>query len=102
MACEGYDYPDDPYILKGSCGLEYHLDAATGSSKYGYQQQQQRQHNSYSAPSSFGNKLITVLIFCGIIYGVYWLLSKLNKPTPGTNGYTQQQCKRIMIIPIYF
>ncbi len=23
--CEGYDNPDDPYILKGSCGLEYEL-----------------------------------------------------------------------------
>ena len=23
--CEGYDYPDDPYILTGSCGLEYEL-----------------------------------------------------------------------------
>ena len=19
--CEGYDYPDDPYILRGSCGV---------------------------------------------------------------------------------
>ena len=19
--CEGYDYPDDPYVLKGSCGV---------------------------------------------------------------------------------
>ncbi|KAF9947996.1 hypothetical protein BGZ72_010085 [Mortierella alpina] len=23
--CEGYDYPDDPYVLKGSCGLEFKL-----------------------------------------------------------------------------
>ncbi|KAK3809545.1 MAG: hypothetical protein J3Q66DRAFT_317794 [Benniella sp.] len=23
--CEGYAYPDDPYVLKGSCGLEYNL-----------------------------------------------------------------------------
>ncbi|KAF9971143.1 Store-operated calcium entry-associated regulatory factor [Actinomortierella ambigua] len=23
--CEGYDYPEDPYITKGSCGLEYTL-----------------------------------------------------------------------------
>ncbi|CAO3570549.1 unnamed protein product [Mortierella alpina] len=23
--CEGFDYPDDPYVLKGSCGLEYNL-----------------------------------------------------------------------------
>ena len=26
VICEGYDYPDDPYILKGSCGLEYTID----------------------------------------------------------------------------
>eukprot|EP01086_Lenisia_limosa_P008863 TRINITY_DN3133_c0_g1_i2.p1 TRINITY_DN3133_c0_g1~~TRINITY_DN3133_c0_g1_i2.p1 ORF type:complete len:153 (+),score=2.99 TRINITY_DN3133_c0_g1_i2:88-546(+) len=23
VVCEGYDYPDDPYVLGGSCGLEY-------------------------------------------------------------------------------
>jgi len=23
--CEGYEYPDDPYVLKGSCGLEYSI-----------------------------------------------------------------------------
>ena len=21
VSCEGYDYPEDPYILKGSCGV---------------------------------------------------------------------------------
>ena len=26
VICEGYDYPDDPYITKGSCGLEYTLE----------------------------------------------------------------------------
>ena len=26
VLCEGYDYPDDPYITKGSCGLEYTLE----------------------------------------------------------------------------
>jgi hypothetical protein len=26
VICEGYEYPDDPYILQGSCGLEYTLD----------------------------------------------------------------------------
>ena len=26
VVCEGYDYPDDPYITRGSCGLEYTLD----------------------------------------------------------------------------
>jgi len=27
VLCEGYGYPDDPYILRGSCGLEYHLES---------------------------------------------------------------------------
>jgi hypothetical protein len=26
VVCEGYDYPEDPYILAGSCGLEYKLE----------------------------------------------------------------------------
>ena len=25
VSCEGYDYPDDPYVLKGSCGVGVHL-----------------------------------------------------------------------------
>jgi hypothetical protein len=25
VSCEGYDYPDDPYILAGSCGVECKL-----------------------------------------------------------------------------
>ncbi|KAK4204369.1 store-operated calcium entry-associated regulatory factor [Triangularia verruculosa] len=25
VICEGYDSPDDPYVLKGSCGVEYTL-----------------------------------------------------------------------------
>ena len=26
VVCEGYDYPEDPYITKGSCGLDYTLE----------------------------------------------------------------------------
>ena len=28
VICEGYDYPEDEYILLGSCGLEFTLDYA--------------------------------------------------------------------------
>ena len=24
--CEGYDYPEDPYILRGSCGVSTKID----------------------------------------------------------------------------
>lgn len=23
VSCEGYAYPDDPYVLKGSCGVSF-------------------------------------------------------------------------------
>ena len=26
VTCEGYDHPNDDYVLAGSCGLEYDLD----------------------------------------------------------------------------
>ncbi|CAO2649462.1 Nn.00g068470.m01.CDS01 [Neocucurbitaria sp. VM-36] len=36
VICEGYDSPDDPYILKGSCGVEYRLVLTEkGREKYG-------------------------------------------------------------------
>lgn len=36
VICEGYDSPDDPYILKGSCGVEYRLALTPqGEQKYG-------------------------------------------------------------------
>ena len=36
VICEGYDKPDDPYILKGSCGVEYRLVLTeAGEEKYG-------------------------------------------------------------------
>ncbi|CAG8629050.1 10677_t:CDS:2 [Paraglomus brasilianum] len=48
VSCEGYDYPGDPYVLKGSCGLQYSLSYIDGSKKsdrfydsYGYSQSNQ-------------------------------------------------------------
>ncbi|KAL3102037.1 hypothetical protein niasHS_003446 [Heterodera schachtii] len=33
VTCEGYDYPNDPYILAGSCGLRYELDFSSLGAK---------------------------------------------------------------------
>ncbi|KAF2206345.1 hypothetical protein CERZMDRAFT_103467 [Cercospora zeae-maydis SCOH1-5] len=36
VICEGYDSPDDPYVLKGSCAVEYRLVLTKeGEEKYG-------------------------------------------------------------------
>jgi SOCE-associated regulatory factor of calcium homoeostasis len=37
VICEGYDGPDDRYVLKGSCGVEYRLLLTDyGYEKFGY------------------------------------------------------------------
>ncbi|CAI7847653.1 unnamed protein product [Closterium sp. NIES-54] len=47
VSCEGFDYPDDPRILYGSCGLQYSLVPVPGSQKEknkGWFKQQKKQH----------------------------------------------------------
>jgi len=75
VSCEGYSYPDDPYILKGSCGLEYTIDHNKG----GYKQQYPDNnyfggHSGRSNPkedSSFLGSLVVLAACCLIIYGLY-------------------------------
>ena len=45
---KGYDYPDDPYILAGSCGLEYTID------RTGVNSNKSKSNNGYSGYSSNG------------------------------------------------
>ncbi|KAK7083084.1 Store-operated calcium entry-associated regulatory factor [Halocaridina rubra] len=49
VSCEGYSHRDDPYVLRGSCGLRYSLD-------YTKEGLHQRQDHSYygSQDSSYG------------------------------------------------
>ncbi|KAL6708211.1 hypothetical protein ACN47E_003395 [Coniothyrium glycines] len=73
VICEGYDYPEDPYILKGSCGVEYKLVLTDkGREKYGkggggswWGDDDDSSHGSKTA----GDKLVTAvfwLIFIGV------------------------------------
>eukprot|EP00007_Cunea_sp_BSH-02190019_P008541 CAMPEP_0174245482 /NCGR_PEP_ID=MMETSP0417-20130205/39216_1 /TAXON_ID=242541 /ORGANISM="Mayorella sp, Strain BSH-02190019" /LENGTH=329 /DNA_ID=CAMNT_0015325273 /DNA_START=57 /DNA_END=1042 /DNA_ORIENTATION=- len=87
VVCEGFDSPDDPYILRGSCGLEYTLDLtdegrARQQQKYnsgGYNQgysgystgyNSYYGNNGYSWSSRFGN-LFTLMIIAAVVYGVW-------------------------------
>ena len=45
VSCEGYDYPNDPYILAGSCGLDYTIDRVGNSGN-------SNSYSSYQAPKS--------------------------------------------------
>ncbi|OQV11446.1 putative Store-operated calcium entry-associated regulatory factor [Hypsibius exemplaris] len=55
VVCEGYDSPDDPTILKGSCGLEYYLELtnegkAHGSGSYSSNAQYHRTKDTAKNP----------------------------------------------------
>ncbi|XP_070563129.1 store-operated calcium entry-associated regulatory factor-like [Ptychodera flava] len=96
VSCEGYDYPDDPYILKGSCGLEYTLDLT----KEGHGQQNQHNYygNSgnqgghsyshgkhYTKKSSWFGDLIMWVVIGVIFYAIYKSCTNTNR-YPG-DGY---------------
>jgi len=51
VTCEGYDFPDDPYILAGSCGLEYTIERMDGSGK-----SYSRENEYYEDKSKYNTK----------------------------------------------
>jgi hypothetical protein len=86
VVCEGYEYPDDPYILKGSCGLEYTLELTkeghdrgkrSDSHDYGYGggisgSNYGSSYSSYQKSSSGGlADLIVLAVVCLVIYALY-------------------------------
>ncbi|KAL4235590.1 Store-operated calcium entry-associated regulatory factor [Mactra antiquata] len=92
VTCEGYDYPEDPYILRGSCGLEYTLDYTEegwnkknsghhGNQNTGYQSHhynddyhdRSNYHKSYSKKAS---SVMQDLVFLGIIAAVIYVVYK--------------------------
>nr|XP_060618677.1 store-operated calcium entry-associated regulatory factor [Anolis sagrei ordinatus] len=83
VSCEGYDYPDDPYILKGSCGLEYTLELTKAG-----QQKTSSFGGSYFSPTSHdsvgsGAGVVLVIFFALLVYGVYKLFLCDNRPQHG-------------------
>ena len=55
VSCEGYDSPEDPYVLKGSCGVSYRLVLTEeGERKYGHRVDD----DGRSGSSSTGEKLV--------------------------------------------
>jgi hypothetical protein len=82
VLCEGYDYPEDDYVLIGSCGLEYTIDLVNANSNY-----QQNYDNTYrqeytpktknSNPFSFGY----ILCVAFIIFVIYYTCLRPNSAT---------------------
>ncbi|XP_017576301.1 store-operated calcium entry-associated regulatory factor [Pygocentrus nattereri] len=108
VSCEGFNSPDDPYVLQGSCGLEYTLEltaegrqnqgsrGSSGSSGFaGFASSffQDKGHSAsggsgyYQQGGSSGESaggLIVIALFLLLAYGIYKLF--LCNPTHGHQG----------------
>ncbi|KAM9331407.1 store-operated calcium entry-associated regulatory factor [Gastrophryne carolinensis] len=105
VSCEGFDYPDDPYVLRGSCGLEYTLELT--------EEGQKRSQNGHSfggfggfgsgysskswntpSPSFDGSSLVGLLVIVALAFLVYKLFLsgpsiQDHPPSPDNDGQDQ-------------
>lgn len=71
VICEGYDSPDDPYILKGSCGVEYRLMLTPeGKARYGSQRAWRSKSDSYSDSNGDTDTVATVIFWLFFLFVV--------------------------------
>jgi SOCE-associated regulatory factor of calcium homoeostasis len=54
VSCEGYEYPNDPYVLVGSCGLKYNLE---------YETVNHNQHQNIPASNNQNTRTTTTTTF---------------------------------------
>jgi len=102
VGCEGYDYPEDPYILAGSCQLMYELKGSgttptdtnrrtTQDSSYNHQQQHYQQPYSSnpkptaSKPGS-GDSGTMALLLVGAVVILICLCSMGGSSRPRSTG----------------
>ncbi|KAK0826859.1 hypothetical protein LTR73_006194 [Friedmanniomyces endolithicus] len=91
VICEGYDGPDDPYVLKGSCGVEYRLVLTdAGEQKYGRNafERVYRQPSGRNAAGAFFSLLFWGVFIAAICMFVYktCIARAANHPPPGNDG----------------
>ncbi|XP_066042276.1 store-operated calcium entry-associated regulatory factor [Chamaea fasciata] len=94
VSCEGYDYPDDPYILRGSCSLLFKLELTEegerkvkNSGSFGSSYYQSRKDYSDS-----GSGAIVVIVLLILAFGVYkfFLSNQQSQQSSGhSDGFSQ-------------
>ncbi|XP_010707986.1 store-operated calcium entry-associated regulatory factor isoform X2 [Meleagris gallopavo] len=96
VSCEGYNYPDDPYILRGSCSLLFRLELTKegerkaknfGGFGSGY-------YTSSKDSSHSGTGAIFVIVLLILAFGVYKFFLSNQQPQQsfgdgGGDGFTR-------------
>lgn len=80
VGCEGYNYPDDPYILRGSCQVIVSLNGDTSSwnrhgdnswDRYGGMNQRRPYYPSGGYSQGSSSSIWSFIFFGGLIYLLY-------------------------------
>lgn len=91
VTCEGFDFPEDDYVLVGSCGLEYSIDRIDGKTPF------PEPHFSRPDPRSMPHKinrdqepgfgtLLGLAVVASLMYLIYTNCVKPNHPSPTAAG----------------
>ncbi|KAK0769807.1 hypothetical protein LTR02_011488 [Friedmanniomyces endolithicus] len=92
VICEGYDGPDDPYVLKGSCGVEYRLVLTdAGEQKYGRNafERVYRQPSGRNAAGALFSLLfwgVFIAVICIFVYKTC-VARAATHPPPGNDSH---------------
>ena len=76
VICEGYDFPDDPYVLIGSCGLEYTIESVANKQK-GFFSSDDSYSPLKSKPSN-GFSFGFILCLCVLVFIIYYTCLRPN------------------------
>ncbi|KAF2115061.1 hypothetical protein BDV96DRAFT_493832 [Lophiotrema nucula] len=92
VICEGYDGPDDPYVLKGSCGAEYKLVLTDkGQKKYGKHRPSWDDDETGRHPKTMGENVAAAFFWMLFIGVALWIAYNVfqgwrNGAAPGAGG----------------
>eukprot|EP00126_Sphaerothecum_destruens_P015513 Sdes_comp9525_c0_seq1m996 len=92
VSCEGYDYPEDPYVLVGSCGLEYGLEYTQAGRQSLYQSKGGAYPGGFSSSQYYNDGysssggLMTYIYLGFIIFLFYQIFRTCTQPQTGGYG----------------
>lgn len=97
VSCEGYNNPDDPYVLRDSCALEYELDRTEAGRQQQQQPQPQPQTHTkevYVRPVSNTSSEVAIAIIFFVIVVVFLLLPFFLCVVDSTNSHVVHHRRR--------
>lgn len=89
--CEGYDYPDDPFILKGSCAVEYTLKYSNIYTNTIIKETTETKHYDTTKNTKDDTIFLFFLLILIILVFIVIISAKIfDESNPNTNNYTRE------------